>query len=158
PGEILAHGASPRQPLWYITKVARLSLYEPKPGRFIPVTEASVQRCRAAGSARPELVAGQHGADGFDQLRLRHGALRFGLLLQMLLAAFFQLSELGADDQILDRDFALGLLVGALHDDARRVAELAWLGDSLSRHRNSEGRSFKRFAETQISLHSSRTR
>jgi hypothetical protein len=51
-------------------------------------------------------MAGQHGADGFDQSRLRHGALRFGLLLQMLLAAFFQLGELGGEDQILDRDFA----------------------------------------------------
>src|SRR5580704_3145378 len=122
PGEILAHGASPRQPLCYITKVARLSLYEPELARFIPVTEASVQRCRAAGSARLELVAGQHGADGFDQLRLWHGALRLGLLLQMLLAAFFQLGELGADDQVLDGDLALGLLVGALDDDARRVA------------------------------------
>ena len=54
-------------------------------------------------------MAGQHRADGFDQLRLRHGALRLGLLLQMLLAAFFQLGELGADDQILDNDFALCL-------------------------------------------------
>ena len=43
-----------------------------------------MQRCRAAGSGRPELVAGQHGADGFDQLRLRYGVLRLGLLLQML--------------------------------------------------------------------------
>jgi hypothetical protein len=43
-----------------------------------------VQRCRAAGSGRPELVAGPHGADGFDQLRLRYGVLRLGLLLQML--------------------------------------------------------------------------
>ena len=40
----------------------------------------------------------------------------------MLLAAFFELGEFGADDQILDRDFALGLLVAALDDDARRVA------------------------------------
>src|SRR5580692_2099889 len=72
-----------------------------------------------AGSARRELMAGQHGADGFDQLCLRHGALRFGLLLQMLLAALFQFGELGADDQILDGDLALGLLVGALDDDTR---------------------------------------
>src|SRR5579862_1119391 len=91
------------QPLRHITKIARLSLLEPEPARFIPVTEASVQRCWAAGSARPELVAGQHGADGFDQLRLGHGALCLGLLLQMLLAALFQFGELGADDQILDR-------------------------------------------------------
>src|SRR5580704_1367013 len=125
PGEILAHGASPRQPLCYITKVARLSLYEPELARFIPVTEASVQRCLAAGSARPELVAGQHGADGFDQLRLRHRALRLGLLLQMLLAAFFELGELGADDEVFDYDLwasGIVLFVGALDDDARRVA------------------------------------
>ena len=44
------------------------------------------------------------------------------LLLQMLVAAFFQLGEFGADDQVLDRDFPLGLFVGALDDDARRVA------------------------------------
>ena len=51
---------------------------------------------RLGDSARPKLMARQHGADGFDQLRFRHGALRLGLLLQMFLAALFQLGELGA--------------------------------------------------------------
>ena len=67
-------------------------------------------------------MAGQHLAHRFDQFLLGDGELRFGLLLQMLLAALFQLRQLGADDQVLDGDFALGLLVGALDDDARRVA------------------------------------
>jgi len=55
-GEIRAHGASPGQSLDHITKPARLSLHEPGPARFIPVTETSVQRWRkAAGvsAARP---------------------------------------------------------------------------------------------------------
>src|ERR1700719_2188886 len=90
---------SPIQPLRHITKQARLSPYVPGPLRFIPVPEASVQRWRnAAESARPELMARQHRAHGVDQLRLGHGALRFGLLLQVLVAALFQLGELGADD------------------------------------------------------------
>src|SRR5580704_16608123 len=55
-----------------------------------PVVTAQRSR-EAVTSAWAELMARQHGADGFDQLRLWHGALRFGLLLQMLLAAFFQL-------------------------------------------------------------------
>src|SRR3984885_915250 len=40
----------------------------------------------------------------------------------MLVAAFFEFRQFGADDQVLDRDFAFGLLVGALNDDARRIA------------------------------------
>ena len=70
----------------------------------------------------PCCVPREHLAHRFDQLGLRHRALRLGLFLQMLLAAFFQLGQLGADDQVLDRDLALGLFVGALDDDAGRVA------------------------------------
>ena len=67
-------------------------------------------------------MAGQHLADGLYQLVLGDRELRLGLFLQMLLAAFFQLRQLGADDQVLDRDLAFGFLVGALDDDAGRVA------------------------------------
>ena len=67
-------------------------------------------------------MAGEHRAHGVDQFLLGDGKLRLRLLLQMLLAALFQLCQFGADDQVLDGDFALGLLVGALDDHAGRVA------------------------------------
>ena len=76
-------------------------------GRFIALLQA---------------VPRQYRAHGFDEVCFRHGVLRFGLFLQMLLAAFFQLRQFGADDQILDRDLAFGFFIGALDDDARRVA------------------------------------
>ena len=43
----------------------------------------------------------QYGAHRLDHVILRHGALRFGLFLQVFVAAFFQLRELGAEDQSL---------------------------------------------------------
>ena len=50
-----------------------------------------------------------------------HGELRLGLLLQVLLAVLDR-GERGAEHQILDLHLALGLLVAALDDDARRAA------------------------------------
>ena len=67
-------------------------------------------------------MARQHLAHRFDEFFLGHAALRLGLLLQMLVAALFELGELGADGEILDGDFALGLFVGALDHHAGRVA------------------------------------
>ena len=45
-----------------------------------------------------------------------------GLFLQVLVALFGEPREFGADDQILDLHLALGLLVGALDDDAGAAA------------------------------------
>jgi hypothetical protein len=50
----------------------------------------------------------QYFTQGFEHFFLRYGALRLGLLLQMLFAAFFRFRKLGADDQILDGDFTAG--------------------------------------------------
>src|SRR5215469_6286188 len=69
-----------------------------------------------------QTVAGEHFAHRIDQLRLWNGALGLRLLLQMLFAALFRFRQFGADDQILDGDFAARFFVGALDDDARRIA------------------------------------
>ena len=60
-------------------------------------------------------------SDSLDQLGFLDRELRLGLFLQIVVAAFFQLRQLGADDQVLDGDFALRLLVAALDDGARAV-------------------------------------
>ena len=70
-------------------------------------------------SRSPFAVTRQHFAHSLDHFSFRHGALRLGLLLQMLFAAFFLFGKLGADDQVLDGDFAAGFFVGALDDDTR---------------------------------------
>src|SRR6266700_6820938 len=67
-------------------------------------------------------VAREHLAHGVDQLLLRHRELRLGLLLAIFVAVFAHAGELGAEDEILDLDFALRFLVGALDDDAGRAA------------------------------------
>jgi len=64
-------------------------------------------------------MAGEHLAHRLDHFFFRHGALRLGLLLQMLFAAFFLFGKLGANDQILDRDFTTGFFVGALNNNTR---------------------------------------
>ena len=67
-------------------------------------------------------MAREHLAHGVDQLLLRHRELRLGLLLAIFVAVFAHAGELGAEDEILDLDFALRFLVGALDDDAGRAA------------------------------------
>ena len=65
----------------------------------------------------------------FHELFLRYRELRLGLLLQIFLAVLDG-GERGAEDQVLDLDFALGLLVAALDDRAglaRLSAYLSWL-------------------------------
>src|SRR5262249_2624547 len=74
------------------------------------------------GSRSGQGVAGEDLAHGLDYFFFRHRALRLRLLLQMLFAAFFRFRKFGADDQILDRDFAARLFVGALNDDTGRIA------------------------------------
>ncbi len=70
------------------------------PGGFTRSSEAQ----RLNRSALREPVPREHLAHRIDELILRHGALRLRLFLQMLLAAFFQLRQFGADDQVLDGD------------------------------------------------------
>ena len=93
--------SSPTRPTTPIAGRCRFS-----PGGFTRSSEA--QRLRR--SALREPVPREHLAHRFDELVLGHGALRLGLFLQMFLAALFQLRQFGADDQVLDGDFALGLL------------------------------------------------
>ena len=76
----------------------------------------------ASKSTLAQPVTRQHFAHGIDQLCFRYRALCLRLLLQMLFAAFFRFGKFGADDQILDRDFAARFFVGTLDDDARGVA------------------------------------
>ena len=51
-----------------------------------------------------------------------HRELRLGLLLQIVVTILAQPGDLGAEDEILDLDFALLFLVAALDDDAGRAA------------------------------------
>ncbi len=79
-----------------------------------------------AASIPRDVVAGEHGAHGVDQLTLGHESLGFSLALQMLLAAFFQLRQFGAEDQVFHQDVGgaarMVLFVATLDDDARAVA------------------------------------
>ena len=70
------------------------------------------------GSHGSGLVTGKHGPNGLDEFVFRYEELRFGLLLQVLVA-ILDPAERGAEDEVLDLHGALGLLVAALDDDAR---------------------------------------
>src|SRR5215203_7282219 len=68
-------------------------------------------------------VPRQHLADGVDQLVLRDGELRLGLLLQIGLAVVLgDCGELGTDLEVLDLDLAFGLLARSLDDRAEGAA------------------------------------
>src|SRR5262245_12558001 len=64
-------------------------------------------------------VTGKHVPNGLDEFVFRYEALRFGLLLQVLVAILDR-GERRAKDEVLDLQRSLRLLVAALDDDARR--------------------------------------
>src|SRR5712691_11201352 len=102
-------------------------------GRPRPADRAnSSRRDRAASTSPPRTitpknitlshaVALQHLAHGVDQLLLRHCELRRPALAPFLVRGDRR-GGLGAFDEILDLQFALGAFVAALDDDAGRAA------------------------------------
>src|SRR5580704_1415715 len=86
-------------------------------------TMISIFTPRFIGSALAKVFSGhavtfEDVAHRVHELSFGHRPLRLRLLLQMLVAALFQLGKLGADDQILDGDFTLSLFIGPLDDNA----------------------------------------
>src|ERR1700710_2725417 len=66
-------------------------------------------------------MARQNFAHGLDQPALVDLVLGLGLLLQIFFPVL-GIGEAGAEDQILDLDFAVGLFIRSLHDRAGRIA------------------------------------
>src|SRR5436190_21186586 len=72
-------------------------------------------------------VTREDAAHGLDEVGFGDGELRLGLLLQIFVAILDR-GERGTQDQVLDGDFAFGLLVATLDDDARGAALVGIFG------------------------------